>query len=70
VLKVSEHSFIQRKPIVFVCIDRLAALWPFIGIVSIVLILVIIIIIFEKREKSNKKNVSTDDDDQDRASDP
>jgi len=50
--------------------DRLAALWPFIGIVSIVLILVIIILIFERRQKSNKKTVQTDDDEQDQASDP
>jgi len=50
--------------------DRLAALWPFIGIVSIVLILVIIILIFERQQKKNKKPNATDDDDQDRASDP
>ncbi|CAF3709959.1 unnamed protein product [Rotaria sp. Silwood1] len=49
--------------------DRLAALWPFIGIVSVVLVLVIIILIFEKRQKSNKKN-SSDDDEQDQANDP
>jgi len=50
--------------------DRLAALWPFIGIVVVVLVLVIIILIFEKRQKSNKKSATTDDDEQDRASDP
>jgi len=50
--------------------DRLAALWPFIGIVSIVLVLVIIILIFEKRQKSNKKPAITDDDEPDHASDP
>ncbi|CAF5046245.1 unnamed protein product, partial [Rotaria socialis] len=50
-------------------LDRLAALWPFIGIVSVVIVLVIIILIFEKRQKSNKKS-STDDDDQDQANDP
>jgi len=50
--------------------DRLAALWPFIGIVCIVLVLVIIILIFERRQKSSKKTAATDDDDQDRASDP
>jgi len=50
--------------------DRLAALWPFIGIVSVVAVLVIVILIFEKRQKSNKKTVTTDDDDQDHASDP
>jgi len=50
--------------------DRLAALWPFIGIVCVVLILVIIIIIFEKRQKSNKKPNATDDDEQDQANDP
>ncbi|CAF1361352.1 unnamed protein product [Rotaria sordida] len=49
--------------------DRLAALWPFIGIVSVVLVLVIVILIFEKRQKSNKKT-STDDDEQDQANDP
>ncbi|CAF3046551.1 unnamed protein product [Rotaria sp. Silwood2] len=49
--------------------DRLAALWPFIGIVSVVLVLVIIILIFEKRQKSNKKT-STDDDEQDQVNDP
>jgi len=49
--------------------DRLAALWPFIGILSIVLVLVIIIIIFERRQKSNTKSVPADDDEQDQAND-
>ena len=70
VWKVCKYSLIERKSIVFISVDKLAALWPFIGIVSIVLTLVIIIIIFEKRQKSNKKTASTDDDEQDRASDP
>ncbi len=69
-LKVGELSFIENKSFVSVSIDRLAALWPFIGIVSIVLVLVIIILIFEKRQKTNKKSSPTDDDEQDRASDP
>jgi hypothetical protein len=50
--------------------DRLAALWPFVGILSVVLVLVIIILIFEKRQKSNKKTTTTDDDEHDHANDP
>jgi len=50
--------------------DRLAALWPFIGIVGVVLVLVIVILIFEKRQKSNKKTTAKDDDEQDQANDP
>jgi hypothetical protein len=49
--------------------DRFAALWPFLGIVSVVLVLVIIILIFEKRQKTNKKSVPVDDDEQDQTQD-
>jgi len=60
----------KKKAFFLFLLDRLAALWPFIGIVVVVLVLVIIILIFEKRQKSNKKSTTTDDDEQDRASDP
>ena len=51
-------------------LDRLAALWPFIGIVSVVLVLVIVILIFEKRQKSAKKAAIHEDDEHDQATDP
>lgn len=51
-------------------LDKLAALWPFLGIIAIVLVLVIIILIFEKRQKTNKKTSGADEDDHDRPSDP
>ncbi|CAF1211301.1 unnamed protein product [Rotaria sp. Silwood1] len=50
--------------------DRLAALWPFLGIVGIVLVLVIIILVFEKRERSARKPITTDDEENDHANDP
>ncbi|CAF3581531.1 unnamed protein product [Rotaria sordida] len=50
--------------------DRLAALWPFLGIVGVVLVLVIIILIFEKRERSTRKATIIDDDENDHANDP
>lgn len=50
--------------------DRLAALWPFLGIVGIVLVLVILILIFERRQKSAKKVLTVDDDEQDQVDDP
>jgi len=50
--------------------DKLAELWPFLGIVTVVLVLVTIILIFEKRQKSNKKSATTDEDEHDHASDP
>ncbi|CAF1268356.1 unnamed protein product, partial [Didymodactylos carnosus] len=46
--------------------DKLAALWPFIGILVVVLLLVIVILIFERREKSKRK----EEDDHDHADDP
>ena len=54
----------------FILPDRLAALWPFIGIVSVVLVLVIVILIFEKRQKSAKKAAIHEDDEHDQATDP
>jgi len=50
--------------------DRLAALWPFIGIVSGVLVLVVIILAFEKRQKSARKARTAEDDENDHAKDP
>ncbi|UJR31577.1 hypothetical protein I4U23_019064 [Adineta vaga] len=43
--------------------DQYAALWPFLGIVAVVLILVLIILIFEKRQKAARKAVVTNDED-------
>jgi hypothetical protein len=51
-------------------IDRLAALWPFLGIVGIVLALVIVILIFEKRQKTTRRAMTNDEDDNDHANDP
>jgi hypothetical protein len=49
--------------------DRFAALWPFLGIVGVLIVLVNIILIFEKRQKSNKKPVVNDDEEQDQTQD-
>jgi hypothetical protein len=71
-LRVKGRYFFRKKIINFIfwfILDRLAALWPFIGIISVVLVLVIIILIFEKRQKLNKKSITSDDDEQDQASD-
>ncbi len=70
VLKVCLIKKCRKQKEISFLLDRLAALWPFIGIVCVVLVLVIIILIFEKRQKSNKKSATTDDDEHDRASDP
>jgi len=50
--------------------DPLAAFWPFISIVSVVLILVIVILIFEKRQKAAKKAAAAEDEGTDNANDP
>ncbi|CAF0774914.1 unnamed protein product [Adineta ricciae] len=49
--------------------DRLAALWPFLGIVGVVLILVFIILVFEKRQKATRK-AATATNDEDNTRDP
>ncbi|CAF4886668.1 unnamed protein product, partial [Rotaria magnacalcarata] len=50
--------------------DRLAPLWPFIGIVGTVALLVIVILIFEKRQKPARKAAGTEDEEHNRAKDP
>jgi len=50
--------------------DLFAALWPFIGIVSVVLLLVVVIVIFEKRQKTKKKLAAAEEDEHDQANDP
>jgi hypothetical protein len=54
----------------YILVDQLAAFWPFIGIVSVVLALVLIILIYEKRQRLIRKAATTDDDDNDHANDP
>lgn len=54
----------------FSYIDRLAPLWPFLGIVGIVTILVVIILIFEKRKSAAKKARTLEDEERDRTKDP
>ncbi|CAF3247251.1 unnamed protein product [Rotaria socialis] len=50
--------------------DRLAPLWPFLGIVGTVSVLVIVILIFEKRQKPARKAAGTEDEEHDHAKDP
>ncbi|CAF3578418.1 unnamed protein product [Adineta steineri] len=50
--------------------DRYAALWPFLGIVTVVLALVFVILIFEKRQKAARKAAALEDDDNDHTKDP
>jgi len=50
--------------------DPLAALWPFIGIVTAVLILVVIILLYEKRQRAAKKAAAAEDEGTDNANDP
>jgi hypothetical protein len=69
VLKVNSHILYSNK-LLFIITDRLAALWPFIGIVSIVLVLIIVILIFEKRQKTTRKTNITDEDENDHTNDP
>jgi hypothetical protein len=43
-------------------LDRLAALWPFLGIACTVIILVIGIFILERRQKIAKKNAAAEEE--------
>ncbi|KAL6029904.1 hypothetical protein STEG23_030835 [Scotinomys teguina] len=55
----NSHGTVQER--VTLCVrSRLAALWPFLGIVAVVLVLVTIIFIYEKRQKPDQ---TLDEDD-------
>ena len=54
-----------------IALDRLAALWPFLGIVGVVLVLVIVILIAEARaKKTTRRPLGNDEDENDHANDP
>ena len=50
-------------------LDRLAALWPFVGIVCTVIFCVFVILLIEKRQKAAKKALAAEDDTHDQAND-